>query len=91
MIILQNHLTFWWGKEGEAYSVTDDMRFVIGRYRCGGPWVTRRKCYALAIRYGLAFRRRLDGDWHFLGYLRLEPLGETNEADTPETSGGDHE
>lgn len=86
MIILKNHLTFYWAKEGAAYSVTDDIRFVTGRYRGGGPWITRRKCYALALRYGFAFRLRLEGDWHFVGYLRLEHLGETNEADAPRTT-----
>jgi hypothetical protein len=81
MILIPNHLTFYWAKDGEAYSVTDDIRLVTARYRCGGPWITRRKCYAVALRYGFAFRRRIDGDWHFLGYLRLKSLGETNEAE----------
>ena len=81
-MILRNHVTFWWGKKGEAYSVSDDMRFVIGRYRAGGPWVTQRLCYALAVRYGIALRIRRSGDWNFFGYLRLKSLGTTNEADT---------
>lgn len=81
-MIIRNHLAWWWGKEGAGYGVTDDIRFVTGRYRGKvDNWTTCRSVYALSTRYGLAFR--FSGDWNFLGYIRLSNRTETREEDAP--------
>ena len=79
MFLLRNHLAFWWRRDGEGFTTTDDIRFVTGRYKMGGPWVTVRNEYSLPERTGIAFRFR--GDWHFIGHLRLRKVAETRTPD----------
>lgn len=79
MFILGNHLALWWRKDGEGFGAPDDIRFVTGRYRGGGPWITVRNEYAIPERTGIAFRFK--GDWHFIGHLRLRRLPESRISD----------
>lgn len=79
MFIWQNHFAFWWRKDGEGFGAPDDVRFVTGRYRAGGPCTTVRNEYVIPERTGIAFR--FSGDWHFIGHFRLRRMPESHTID----------
>lgn len=81
-MILANHLALWWRKDGEGYGSADDLRFVTGRYRAGGPWTTVRNVYQIPERTGIAFRFK--GDWHFIGHMRLKRQAESRISEPQE-------
>ena len=80
----RNYITLWWRKPTGHFNADDDIRFVTGRYRCGGPWITRRNTYKISTRTGIAFRFGPKHDWKFVGFMRLESTGTTNEKDVAE-------
>lgn len=72
------HVEFWW-RRFPLFTVDDDVRFVTGHYRAGGPWTVSRVAYRLARRTGIAVRFADDGPCHFIGIMTLTDRAYTRE------------